>query len=535
MPASVRVDSVTSDEATSIYLWTLLDSESTFMFGLLATWSLGVLLALVAYLMPFSLRRVNEKGGSEQFELGGATEWQDFWATSDPVPNGPTRFVAVSHEVHNRASLFTDHSHYWSNQEEFCPGVLGYLLERTGGEFAKERPRAGGERKRRIRYRVGARALALVAAAHAIFPHPLLQPGLEVPRLLRPLLGAAAAFGNWLVSLVDDALTLVLTTLNLIEGPLDLPRMPVALETLSWPVACILFALLWFGSSAVVLQWWEARSAGGLLLSTKRRDSAPRYCWWAVSGLLGVAICWFWVSWITVGGFASVWNELAPRLQVLKLPADSAWYFGAYFVAKAVYDTWKSMREMREKFSAEARSLTIEDLRRQPGSGPLPGLPSGLPYGLPSGLPSGPRGFKENAAMFFDGLADIGRDTMKWAGKREFHPRWAAWIAMVAALAFPALAALGRAPDGVQGAAIGLVALAFGVRAWVGVESIGYRVLAAAGIAVGVGVMPAVLADAEGLGTAAGAGLLALGVAAALSGVAGAELLRRGWAQVEEA
>ena len=105
----------------------------------------------------------------------------------------------------------------------------------------------------------------------------------------------------------------------------------------------------------------------------------------------------------------------------------------------------------------------------------------------------------------------------------------------MAALTFPALGAFGRAPNEVQGAAIGLVALAFGVRAWVGVRSIGYRALAAAGIVVGVGAMPAISAGAAGLSTAGGAGLLALGVAAALSGVAGAELLRRGWAQVENA
>jgi hypothetical protein len=58
-------------------------------------------------------------------------EWHDYYASEDPVSNGPMfdqdPGFLTSHEVYNRAALWSDHTTYWLNRDEFVPKVVGDL------------------------------------------------------------------------------------------------------------------------------------------------------------------------------------------------------------------------------------------------------------------------------------------------------------------------------------------------------------------------------------------------------------------------
>jgi len=61
--------------------------------------------------------------------------WVDYWASADPVPNGPTTSrdssVPVSTEVWNEASLTRDHTTYWENRDGFVLPVVRTLAEKA--------------------------------------------------------------------------------------------------------------------------------------------------------------------------------------------------------------------------------------------------------------------------------------------------------------------------------------------------------------------------------------------------------------------
>lgn len=62
--------------------------------------------------------------------FGCDTEWHDYFAWHDPVPNGPLfdsdqpcGFMK-SEPVHNFASMWRDHTTYWLNRDQFVPAIL---------------------------------------------------------------------------------------------------------------------------------------------------------------------------------------------------------------------------------------------------------------------------------------------------------------------------------------------------------------------------------------------------------------------------
>src|SRR4030095_5601156 len=67
-------------------------------------------------------------------KFGSRTKWCDYFASHDPVPNGPLfnqsspPFIR-SKEVHNYASLWRDHTTYWRNRDQFIPLILRDLTE----------------------------------------------------------------------------------------------------------------------------------------------------------------------------------------------------------------------------------------------------------------------------------------------------------------------------------------------------------------------------------------------------------------------
>jgi hypothetical protein len=68
--------------------------------------------------------------------------WADFYATSDPVPNGPlhdgprSNVSPTSTAVRNRGSTLKDHTTYWQNNDEFVTAVALEIAAASGQDFA---------------------------------------------------------------------------------------------------------------------------------------------------------------------------------------------------------------------------------------------------------------------------------------------------------------------------------------------------------------------------------------------------------------
>lgn len=87
--------------------------------------------------------------------------WVDYWATSDPVSNGPLFDEPgfVSQAVHNRHSPVTDHTTYWENVDHFVGAVASEIAKLGPKEVADHIPlddvaleRMSAQRQRRIRH-----------------------------------------------------------------------------------------------------------------------------------------------------------------------------------------------------------------------------------------------------------------------------------------------------------------------------------------------------------------------------------------------
>lgn len=116
-----------------------------------------------------------------------AGEWLDFYASRDPVPNGPltrnpTEQLATD-EVWNRDSLIRDHTSYWGNREGFVAPLGLHLLGQSGiavpqGDTdrvnrARDRRKWRFERRRTIS--VG--LIALTVSALALWRNELQEIG----------------------------------------------------------------------------------------------------------------------------------------------------------------------------------------------------------------------------------------------------------------------------------------------------------------------------------------------------------------------
>jgi hypothetical protein len=79
----------------------------------------------------------------------GAVKWLNFYASADPVPNGPffgkseRELWMTETEVWNHASVITDHTSYVNAQDDFVAELAVALLEVSGSAAATEELRAG--------------------------------------------------------------------------------------------------------------------------------------------------------------------------------------------------------------------------------------------------------------------------------------------------------------------------------------------------------------------------------------------------------
>jgi hypothetical protein len=92
----------------------------------LAIAGIGPIFMLVTSDSPELINKVNE---SWRHSL----TWEDFYASHDPVSNGKLFLISgaplVSKRIHNRASIYTDHTTYWDNVDDFVGRVIHELTK----------------------------------------------------------------------------------------------------------------------------------------------------------------------------------------------------------------------------------------------------------------------------------------------------------------------------------------------------------------------------------------------------------------------
>jgi len=86
--------------------------------------------------------------------------WYDFYASEDPVPNGPTRISEPesdkrkSKPISNLGSFFADHTSYWDNLDGFVLPVLRACAETGKSSWQNELPKESPEVDERAAWRV---------------------------------------------------------------------------------------------------------------------------------------------------------------------------------------------------------------------------------------------------------------------------------------------------------------------------------------------------------------------------------------------
>lgn len=548
LTASMLV-TISASALTGLFLWSLFSGSGSLLQLVFGFWGLGTALAVSAYLMPFSLKQINERcHPNQEFGLDNWTKWEDYYATSDPVPNGKmlsddTHYTSKSVEVHNRANLFTDHSGYWKNKDEFGSAVLHALMTLTGGPFETNGvpPRmstdAGVDRALRTRHRVLARAAVVLALSVAVFQHPKLKDGVRVPEPLQVPLGWLASFVNWLLVLAGDALGLVGSKLKLTSADLALPHIQRPVDLLSWPVACVFLVLVWMLFSGSILGWWEKRETEARFRPHRPKSFGnPQMVSWASVSLLVLAWLSFWVWWLVLSP-ADMWAQIGARFGPLIKPKENGSAFWGLGVAvgwfiQAIRNSFAAQREITEQVMKGPSIQELLDAEDRPGStlGKIPRY--NLP-GMPGFLAVAPQKRSSFLSIFGDELKDLSK---RLSGTRDFSPGVAAGVAVLLALVSLAIVVFNFHIRGaVVQAALGLVALAFGVLGWVRGTGRATRVAAAVGMVGGVVVMPWAEAINAGVGSVTGVGLLTAGLVCGACAVGAAECLRRAWAAIEHA
>jgi hypothetical protein len=176
---------------SDIRLWTILGVSSVVLSvilvaifflsigGVISWWALllGLLVNVAFQFVPMFLP-LWEFVPLSPAHLG--IRWLDCYASDDLVPNGPADSVA-NREVVNRRSIFTDHTSYWSNPDDFIAAVATLLLEnsdmRIEGTLDEEWLRVASARRQwRVTWLSRCRAVTGVMCLSIVFwPRDVLE------------------------------------------------------------------------------------------------------------------------------------------------------------------------------------------------------------------------------------------------------------------------------------------------------------------------------------------------------------------------
>ena len=185
-----------------------------------------------------------------EFKLAPSVRWVDFFASADPVPNGPLFQSSpspisndVSGEIHNRGSIVTDHTTYWGNHD----GFIGHIalevarLSQIPLDDLTPKDKACLEKGRARRmWRVG----MLRAARSGVIVLAGLLPWCLWDDLTTALFG-----WYWDQTVMGLANFVVKYTVILPPPPIWLPGI------------CGLWVVLflWYETLYAIWRWWEAR------------------------------------------------------------------------------------------------------------------------------------------------------------------------------------------------------------------------------------------------------------------------------------
>jgi hypothetical protein len=217
----------------------------------------------------------------------GDVEWHDYYASADPVPNGPLSgedggMPASSTEVFNRGSLVSDHTTYFANVEGFLAGAAVRLGTVVGVDFGGLRPgdwsalvRGGNRRRWRVTCLSVARAAAMaMAVALPLLVWPRLPATLEpLPARLETLLEPVT---RALLALLDAAAIRPET---------------VATARPTWALGLVAAVVASYAAALVLWRLWDRHDQRDYF---ERRyfEPAPRAAW----------LFAFWcVAWIEAG------------------------------------------------------------------------------------------------------------------------------------------------------------------------------------------------------------------------------------------
>jgi hypothetical protein len=253
-----------------------------------------------------------------------AIELEDYYASADPVPNGPlfdpgsddeTALESVS--VRNRGSVVSDHTTYWNNSDEFVSWVARAIarvgqvsLERTSFRDKSTLDQAPRQRAKRVRWLQGARWLF---AAVALLVFVLRRPDLAV-------------LGTWLrqraIAVVDlvwsSAAAWVKGIVAPVNGATDEALGTLALTGATW-LAYRLSGLAWEGWNR-----WEIRTFFRRGLYNPRSVPFLGFvAWTSATVALGVAVA---VDpfWRLLAEWGTAWSAAALLLAGLAVAGLSA-------------------------------------------------------------------------------------------------------------------------------------------------------------------------------------------------------------------
>jgi hypothetical protein len=219
------------------------------------------------------------------FVSGRGIEWTDWYASADPVPEG--HFAGLgdkSVEVTNRASVVTDHTSYWENQDELVADVAAVLAGAAGWPLPRVPPAVKARRRWRVSVLAGARALAWPAIGLGLWLGWTELPGTGSKVLAY---GTAAARLLPLDAGVELARELA--------APGEGARLWLGVLAIALPVIALRSALGWYWR-----RWDRAEAGRAVRGAAFAPEKEPAFAWavvvYVVALLFFVLPGWAWVA-----------------------------------------------------------------------------------------------------------------------------------------------------------------------------------------------------------------------------------------------
>ena len=196
------------------------------------------------------------------FDAAEGWTWQDYFATADPVPDGPVPDDVIedparangrpdrfrSTKVRNRDSVFADHTTYWQNAEQFVGPVARALVGLAGESFLV----ADGDedRLREAAQRRGPRVDALRVAGWIAFAAAAVPLAAAVLSAFTKFPGPPlAGLARWGAAVAEPALGWVTTLLG-VGGLTDGALAP-------WIGGAMVAAAAWAYRAVVLVPLWR--------------------------------------------------------------------------------------------------------------------------------------------------------------------------------------------------------------------------------------------------------------------------------------